>query len=156
MVLFSKTLIPFRGEIIITFFQFDPFFRKQHTTKVTIKSLTLEQYNKQMILVVGPILLRKKFNGITLWPFIVLRHKGLKHDEVFLNHERIHYRQQLELLVVFFHVWYALEYLLRLLQYRDRFTAYKNLSFEREAYANEEDLQYLNRRPFWKFLHYLN
>ncbi|MBT8256301.1 MAG: hypothetical protein KJO23_07160 [Bacteroidia bacterium] len=109
-----------------------------------------------MILVVGPILLRKKFNGITLWPFIVLRHKGLKHDAVFLNHERIHYRQQVELLVVFFYVWYALEYLLRLLQYRDRFTAYKNLSFEREAYANEKDLQYLNRRPFWKFLHYLN
>ena len=72
-----------------------------------------------------------------------------------LNHERIHLRQQAELLVVFFYVWYGLEYLIRLIQYRNRHEAYKNISFEREAYANEKDLDYLKRRSFWEFLKYI-
>jgi len=72
-----------------------------------------------------------------------------------MNHERIHLRQQLELLVVFFYVWYVLEYVLRLLQYKNKHKAYKYISFEREAYGNEKDLQHLQRRSFWRFLKYL-
>jgi hypothetical protein len=30
--------------------------------------------------------------------------------------------------------------------------AYRNISFEREAYANEKDLDYLKRRSFFGFL----
>lgn len=29
--------------------------------------------------------------------------------------------------------------------------AYKNISFEREAYKNENDPNYLKSRPFWNF-----
>ncbi len=72
-----------------------------------------------------------------------------------MNHERIHLRQQIELLVVPFYVWYGLEFLLRLLQYRNRRKAYYNISFEREAYGNEKDLNYLKQRSFWNFLKYL-
>ena len=41
----------------------------------------------------------KKYRGITLWPFIVLN-KHEKGKEALLNHERIHLRQQIELLVI--------------------------------------------------------
>ena len=108
-----------------------------------------------MIVLVNRFLLGKNFSGITLWPFIILKDSKFKKDVVMMNHERIHLRQQAELLVVFFYIWYSLEYLIRLIQYRNRYEAYKNISFEREAYSNEKDLQYANRRPFWKFIKYL-
>lgn len=108
-----------------------------------------------MLLVVNKYLLRKRFVGITLWPFIVMKHKGLKTDPVFINHERIHLRQQLELLILPFFVWYGIEYLVRLVQYRNRYAAYRNISFEREAYANEENLTYLKGKKFWSFIRFL-
>lgn len=108
-----------------------------------------------MIFIIVPKLLRKRFNGMALWPFVLLREEGLKNDTRFLNHERIHFRQQKELLVIFFYGWYGLEYLVRLIQYRNRFTAYRNISFEREAYSNEKDLHYLQGRALWSFLRYI-
>ena len=84
-----------------------------------------------------------------------LANKKDKNNEVFLNHEKIHIRQQLELLVFPFYVWYGLEYLVRLVQYRDRQKAYYNISFEREAYQNEKDLSYVKQRSFWSFWDYL-
>lgn len=108
-----------------------------------------------MIVWVIPFLLRKKFLGITLWPFIIVRDKTLLNDSVFITHEKIHIRQQAEMLVVFFYVWYIFEYLLRLVQYKDRNKAYRNISFEREAYANEKDFNYLKKRSFWNFVYYI-
>lgn len=92
---------------------------------------------------------------MTLFPFVFLTDAVDKSDVVFVNHERIHLRQQLELLILFFYVWYLLEYLVRLLWLKDRKKAYRAISFEREAYENEKDLDYLNRRSFWKFLFYM-
>jgi hypothetical protein len=54
-----------------------------------------------------------------------------------------------------FYLWYFTEYLIRLLQFRNRKKAYYAISFEREAYANEKDLDYLNSRPFWGFIRYV-
>jgi len=108
-----------------------------------------------MILVVSRFFLRKNFSGITLWPFVIVKHTELKDDLVFLNHERIHLRQQAELLVVFFYIWYGVEFLFRIVQYKNKHEAYRNISFEREAYENEKDLQYLKRRPFWRFSIYI-
>jgi len=108
-----------------------------------------------MLLLVNKYLFRKRFVGLTLWPFIIMKRSELKNDEVFINHERIHLRQQLELLILPFYIIYILEYLFRLLQYRDRYIAYRNISFEREAYKNEKDLNYLKNRPFWTFKNYI-
>ena len=108
-----------------------------------------------MFLIVNKYLLRKRFVGVTLWPFIVMRTPELKEDIVFINHEKIHIRQQAEMLVLPFFIWYAAEYLIRLVQYRDNYVAYLNISFEREAYARECELRYLEKRPFWSFLAYL-
>ena len=108
-----------------------------------------------MILIVRPKLLRKNYNGMTLWPFVVLKYHYLKEDGVFLNHEKIHLRQQAELLIVLFYVWYVLEFLLRLLQYQDRHKAYRNISFEREAYHHESEIDYLKNRRAYRFLKFV-
>jgi hypothetical protein len=108
-----------------------------------------------MIIVVNRFLIRKGFNGITLWPFVILRKKELRSDVRILNHERIHCRQQLELGIIFFYVWYVLEFFVRLFQYKNRNLAYQNICFEREAYTNEKDLNYLKKRSFWRFIKYL-
>jgi len=97
----------------------------------------------------------KGFAGITLFPFIIVAHKKWLQNPVFVNHERIHLRQQIELLVVPFLIWYSFEYLFRLIQYKDRRKAYRNISFEREAYANESNVNYLKQRRFYSFLRYL-
>ncbi len=91
---------------------------------------------------------------MAIFPFIFV---GDKNDinPTFLNHERIHLRQQLELLVLPFYVWYVLEYLLRLIQYKNHNQAYRNISFEREAYTNEQKMSYLSNRKFWAFLQYV-
>jgi hypothetical protein len=54
-----------------------------------------------------------------------------------------------------FFVWYFVEYAVRLLQYKNANLAYRNISFEREAYANELDLDYIKGRRFFRFLSYL-
>ena len=92
--------------------------------------------------------------GITLFPFIVLSEKLDSNDVVLLNHEKIHIRQQLEMLVLPFFVIYLTEFLIGYIKYRNWHLAYKNISFEREAYANEKDLNYLKQRSFWRFLKY--
>lgn len=108
-----------------------------------------------MFVIVNKYLLVKRFDGVVMWPFIFLKRKELKENEAFMNHERIHLKQQLELLVVLFYFWYFTEYFIRFLQYRDSYKAYANISFEREAYTNEDNLDYIRKRKFWAFLKYL-
>ena len=107
-----------------------------------------------MILLVFKYLTPRGFRGLTFYPFVFLADKDDKLNEVFINHEKIHIRQQLELLIVPFYLWYFIEYLIRLLQFRNRKKAYYSISFEKEAYANEKDLEYLKSRSFWRFLRY--
>lgn len=108
-----------------------------------------------MILVVNKHLLGRRFKGMSLWPFLIMKTKDLKKDRIFIDHERIHLRQQVELLVLPFYIWYLLEYLIRLLQYRNQMQAYRNISFEKEAYRRERQKDYLTHRRFWAFLDYL-
>lgn len=108
-----------------------------------------------MIVIVFRYLLPKRFRGLTLFPFIILVNEKDRGDAVLLNHERIHIRQQLEMLVLPFFIWYGIEYLILLLKYKDRFLAYRNISFEREAYTNEKNLDYLKKRSFWSFFKFI-
>lgn len=93
------------------------------------------------------------------------------------NHESIHIRQWSEcmiasgvvigVLVLFanisvwwlllsvcmFYVLYVLEWLFKLIFYGKE--AYRNLSFEREAYDNQLDGYYLANSGYFEWLHYL-
>lgn len=108
-----------------------------------------------MILIVFKYLTPKGFRGITLFPFVIFTHAEDKENTVVVNHERIHIRQQVEMLVLPFYVWYFVEFMIRLIICKSRSKAYRNISFEREAYENEKDLNYLEKRSFWMFLKYL-
>jgi hypothetical protein len=93
--------------------------------------------------------------AITLFPFVFVRNKTALLDPVLLNHERIHLRQQAELLVLPFYLFYLLEYLLGRLRGQDHLTAYLRISFEREAFAHEVDMHYLQRRKFGASFRYI-
>ena len=108
-----------------------------------------------MIVIVSRYLIPKGFRGITLFPFIIVSETDLKQNSVMINHEKIHIRQQIELLILPFFVWYGIEFLIKWFSFKDKNAAYRNISFEREAYANEKDLNYLKSRSFWSFLKYV-
>ena len=108
-----------------------------------------------MFILVFKYLTPKWVRGITIFPFIVLSYKQDRDNAVLINHEKIHIRQQIELLVIPFFLWYGLEFLIRFVQYRNRKTAYLNISFEREAYQNEKNLDYLKQRSFLGFIKFL-
>lgn len=91
---------------------------------------------------------------MAVWPFILIKKDEMRHDQVLLHHERIHHRQQLELLLLPFYLLYLFNYLYNLLKYRNHYTAYRQIIFEREAFACDKDLTYLKRRPIFAFLRF--
>ena len=108
-----------------------------------------------MIVIASTYLVPKGYIGITLYPFIIVRSKQLMQHPLLLNHERIHLRQQAELLILPFYIWYVLEYLIRLLRYKSKKQAYLNIGFEREAYTNEGNPDYIKTKKLWSFIKYL-
>ncbi len=109
-----------------------------------------------MFLIVSQYLIPKKYRGFAFYPFIIIKYKLDKENLVLINHEKIHLRQQIELLIFPFIVWYCIEFIVRLSQYKNLNLAYRNISFEREAYANEKKFDYLKKRHFFSFLSYLS
>ena len=105
-------------------------------------------YNKRL-----PI---KGYTAINLFGIIFARKEFKPISERTLNHELIHTAQMKELLYIFFYLWYGIEWLVRLIQYRDSKEAYLNISFEREAYKNQYDLSYLKYRKKYEFRKYLS
>ena len=99
-------------------------------------------------------MLPKGYVGLTIYPYIFLKQGDLKWDKTLINHEKIHLRQQLELLIIPFFLLYILEFLIILCWHLNWNKSYRNISFEREAYTNEKDLNYLKSRPFWSYLKY--
>ena len=109
------------------------------------------------------------YKAINLFGVLFVKNNA-KIDEVTMNHESIHSRQFVELMVLFavatvfirwwlpalapfaFYVWYVLEWLIRLFM---RGNAYRNISFEREAYANEANPEYLKNMKWGSWLKYL-
>ena len=94
--------------------------------------------------------------AITLAPFGVYVNQKYttveKLSKVTKNHEaNIHWPQQLELLIIVFYILYLLEWFIKLFIYGKK-EAYRNISFEREAYDNDNNLDYSKtRKPYASF-----
>ena len=112
-------------------------------------------FNSSFMILISKYLVPLGYVGMTLFPFVILKKRSLKENTYFVNHENIHLKQQIELLIVPFFVWYGFEFFVRLIQYKKWQLAYRNISFEREAYASEQNLEYLRSRRFWGFWKYL-
>lgn len=104
------------------------------------------------MILISKYLVPKGYKAISIYPIVIIRTKDLKMDKILLNHERIHLVQQLECLIILF---YVLEFIWLLLKYRRWHIAYRQISFEKEAYQNEKDLDYLKSRSLWNFVKYL-
>ena len=113
---------------------------------------------------IKPIIKIKKFKfldrrviGIAIFPFIFLNKPYFDVNghllEQTINHEKIHIQQQKELLVIFFYLFYFLEFGVRLI-FTNFDDAYKSISFEREAYDNEDNSEYLKDRKMFSFINY--
>ncbi len=107
------------------------------------------------MIIISKYLVPKNYIGISIYPFIFLKNKSLKQNNIIINHEKIHLKQQSELLWVFFFIWYFSEFLFKLMKYKNWQIAYKNISFEKEAYKNESNINYLKNRKLYSFLNYL-
>ena len=83
--------------------------------------------------------------GMAFFPFVIINSEVEPTPEL-INHERIHLRQQIEMLVIPFYIWYLIAYYRR---------GYMQVSFEKEAYANDSDLNYLKKRRIFGFMRYL-
>lgn len=93
--------------------------------------------------------------AITLYPFVFIRNKTDQDNPVLLNHENIHLRQQRELFILPFYLCYLLEYTIGRCKGKTHFQAYRHISFEQEAYAHEQDVEYLKRRKRLAFRKYM-
>ncbi len=94
--------------------------------------------------------------AIALFPFVIMR-KELPEcidAESIIQHEAIHIRQQIELAIVFFYLWYVLDYLKNRIRGMSHFDAYAHIIFEKEARSNMQRKDYLSSRKAFAFLRY--
>ncbi len=109
-----------------------------------------------MKLVYNNIIPFKGYLAMCVFPFIFVRKDARALRTTDINHETIHGKQQIEMLCVLFFVWYGIEWFIRWVAYGfDGHLAYKNISFEQEAYLHEDDLIYLNNRKLFASWQYL-
>jgi len=71
------------------------------------------------------------------------------------RHETIHFQQQLECLFLFQWILYGLSWLAGYFKYGNGRDAYFNSVFEREAYDNDQDEEYLENRPRYAWVKYM-
>ena len=99
-----------------------------------------------------PVFLSKlspiEIGAITLGPFIFSRGEMSERTK---NHEKIHWEQYKETLVIGFLFLYATYYLLGRIKYRNGQTAYFRIPFEQEAYENDSDMSYIKSRKKYEW-----
>ena len=129
-----------------------------------------------MIIVRNNLIPFRGYSAVTIWPIVFVR-RGAWYSHNTDRHERIHGRQQIEMLLVgivlaavlaavgcgwwslwalpLFYLCYGVEYLIRLAITRDHDRAYRSISFEQEAYAHQFDETYLQYRRRFAWLRYI-
>ena len=118
------------------------------------------------------------FGGYTSINLFGIVFTKVEMNEKSINHERIHTAQFLELsivtaLIIFilrmvfgisawwfltsfftYYIWYIIEYMIISIMHNKQSCAYRDVSFEEEAYANDDNLNYLDNRnvfAWWKY-----
>ena len=136
-----------------------------------------------MITIFNDIIPFNGYKAATIFPFCFVRSKlkdvwNTKECTIDRTHEAIHYWQQFEFMLIggvlaailflvcgcgwwsFFALpiyfwWYGVEYVIRRIIYGKHKTAYKNISFEQEAFLNEYNPRYPASRNMLASLKYV-
>ena len=87
--------------------------------------------------------------AITIGPLVFSRGEM---SEVTKNHETIHWQQYIETGIIGFIFLYYLFYAINFLRYRDGELAYYMIPFEKEAYDNDNNLDYLETRKRYSWI----
>ncbi len=98
-----------------------------------------------MLIIRNSYLPGKRYAAINLFGVLFCRH-NTRVTPVMINHERIHTAQMLEMGILPFYIWYLVEWLVKV---PTPGRAYLRISFEREAYQHEHDLDYLSHRRLY-------
>ena len=88
-------------------------------------------------------------NAMALCPFILVKNLETKESQVTIHHEKIHIRQQLEMFVLPFYLVYLGFYIYYRLLGNTHTQAYLRIPFEKEAYCEESNFDYLTTRKLW-------
>ena len=90
----------------------------------------------------------KHYTGVSFFIFIWVSRLE-KNSERLIRHEKIHFRQQLELLFIFHWLLYGLFYVISRIKGQGHYISYRYNPFELEAYEHDADVNYLrHRQPF--------
>lgn len=94
------------------------------------------------------------YKAITIGPFVFTKSHTIL-NPIDLNHEDIHWAQEKEMLIFLFLILYIIEFIIKLCIYRNWNKAYRNISFEREAYTNQNNIEYIKTRKNYNWIKYL-
>ena len=106
-----------------------------------------------MIVIPNHVIPFPGFLGINLFGLLFVRKNtwektSEEYKKSTFNHEAIHTAQMRELAYIFFYIIYFFEWFVRI--FINGFNkAYYNISFEKEAYGNEKDFDYLKNRKHY-------
>jgi hypothetical protein len=120
---------------------------------------------KLLVIKIAPRLVPRGYVGFSFLFFIFVREQRHLDNKRLINHEKIHFYQQVEMLFIFQWIAYGLSYIINVFlitigrkdilpkhYWRDLTVhkkAYRNNIFELEAIDMDDDLDYLNkRRPY--------
>lgn len=90
-----------------------------------------------------------EIGAITIGPLVFSRGEM---SEVTKNHEAIHWQQYIETGILGFIILYYSFYFWNWVKYRDGELAYFMIPFEKEAYDNHENLDYLDSRERYSWV----
>ena len=92
--------------------------------------------------------------AMAIFPFVIVDRRDRAADQVLLQHEMIHLRQQVELLVLPFYLLYGYYYLKGRIKGLPAKAAYRAIPFEVESYRHEAVPGYLRHRSRFAWMKY--
>lgn len=95
------------------------------------------------------------FNGYTTINICGILFTKIEPTKTTLNHEKIHTKQILEMLIIGFYLWYLIEYIIVRFAHIIQNDAYHDISFEEEAHINENNFNYLKHRKHYAWFKYI-
>ncbi len=126
-----------------------------------MKSVTFHKYYIQINSDTLMSLVKKLFRlpgkpvALAFFPFLVIQKSALGNPQTdfIINHEKIHFAQQLESLILFYWAVALIEQIyLRFIKGKKGVELYLSRAAEQECYDNMNDLEYLEKRKLFAWL----